>query len=251
MYVADLEVPFVIDAAQDLSRGAPAYMLQKRDKRGEPKLYPAPTVLCPPRIFGIRAESLRGGVCAIFRSTTTAVDPAAIGRSESLSSPCTHVDSVRDSFPRKEVTLMKFSKATKAGRGKEAKARKHLTVDQFFFHQNARYSYDSMTDTPEQGRLRCSKELADAETIGQRLGYVFEWEFDEGPDSSWMSDEEREHDHEGLCCRIPAPETTRHSLASLWGITDPDSRYRRVIEAELAAEAIADLDREIETLDAH
>ena len=87
--------------------------------------------------------------------------------------------------------------------------------------------------------------------LGQRLGYVFEREFDEGPDLSWMSDEEREHDHEVLCCRIPDPENTRHSLASLCGITDPDSRYRRVIEAELAAEAVAGLDREIETLDAH
>jgi hypothetical protein len=146
---------------------------------------------------------------------------------------------------------MTFSKATKAGRSKEAKARKRLTVGQFFFYRNAGYSYDSKTETPEQGRLRCAKELADAETIGQRLGYVLEWDFDECPDLSWMSDEEREHDHEVLCCRIPDPENTRHSLASLYGITDPDSRYRRVIEAELAAEAIADLDREIETLDAH
>lgn len=133
----------------------------------------------------------------------------------------------------------------------DTKARKQLTIDQFFFYQNAGYSYDPKTETAEQGRLRCAKELADTETVGQRLGYVFEWEFDEYPDLSWMSDEEREQDHEVLCCRIPDPENTRHSLASLCGITDPDSRYRRVIEAELAAEAIADLDREIETLDAH
>jgi len=146
---------------------------------------------------------------------------------------------------------MTLSKATKTGRTKEAKARKQLTVDQFFFYQNAGYSHDPMTEAPERGRLRCAKELADAETIGQRLDYVFEWEFDECPDLSWMSDEEREQDHEVLCCRIPDPENARHSLASLCGITDPDSRYRRVIEAELAAEAIADLDREIETLDAH
>lgn len=116
---------------------------------------------------------------------------------------------------------MTLSKATKAGRSKEAKARKHLTVDQFFFYRNAGYSYDSKTETPEQGRLRCAKELADAETIGQRLGYVLEWDFDECPDLSWMSDEEREHDHEVLRCRIPDPENTRHSLASLYGITDP------------------------------
>lgn len=143
------------------------------------------------------------------------------------------------------------SKPTKAERTKETKARKQLTVDQFFFYQNAGYSYDPKTETLEEGRLRSARELADAETIGQRLGYVFEWELDECPDLSWMSDEEREQDHEVLCCRIPDPESIWHSLASLCGITDPDSRYRRVIEAELAAEAIADLDREIETLDAH
>src|SRR5260370_36966710 len=72
-------------------------------------------------------------------------------RSESLSSPCTRVDSVRDSLPRKEVTLMTLSKTTRAGRSKEAKARKQLTTDQFFFYQNAGYSYDTKTETPEQG----------------------------------------------------------------------------------------------------
>ena len=66
-----------------------------------------------------------------------------------------------------------------------------------------------------------------------------------------MSDEEREQAHEVLCCRIIDPGNPRRSLASLCGITDPDRNYGRVIEAELAAEAIADLDREIETLDAH
>lgn len=146
---------------------------------------------------------------------------------------------------------MTLSTTTRAGRSKDAKARKQLTADQFFFYQNAGYAYDSKTETPEQGRLRCAKELAAAEAIGQRLGYAFEWEFDECPDLSWMSDEEREQDHEVMCCRIPDPQNRRFSLASLCGITDADSKYRRVIEAELAAEAIAELDKEIETLDAH
>ena len=146
---------------------------------------------------------------------------------------------------------MTRAKTTRAGRSKEAKARKQLTTDQFFFYQNAGYSYDAKTETSEQGRTRCAKDLADAETVGQRLGYVFEWEFDECPDLSWMSDEEREQDPEVLCCRIVDPENPRYSLASLCGITGADSNYRRVIEAELASEAIASLDREIETLDAH
>jgi hypothetical protein len=146
---------------------------------------------------------------------------------------------------------MTLTKATKAGRSKEAKARKQLTVDQFFFYQHAGYSHNPKTETAEQGRLRCAVELAEAEAIGQRLGYEFDWEGDSDPDLSWMSDDEREQEHEVLCCRIPDPDNTRYSLASLCGITDPDSNYRRVIEAELASEAIAALDREIETLDAH
>lgn len=146
---------------------------------------------------------------------------------------------------------MTLSNPTRAGRSKEAKARKQLTSDQFFFYQNAGYSYDAKTETPEQGRIRCAKDLAEAETVGQRLGYEFEWDFDECPDLSWMSDEEREQEHEVLCCRVVDPENPRYSLASLCGITDADSNYRRVIEAELASEAIAALDGEIEVLDAH
>ena len=146
---------------------------------------------------------------------------------------------------------MTLTKATKAGRSKEARARKQLTVDQFFFYQHAGYSHNPKTETAEQGRLRCAVELAEAEAIGQRLGYEFDWEWDSDPDLSWMSDDEREQEHEVLCCRIPDPDNTRYSLASLCGITDPDSNYRRVIEAELASEAIAELDKEIETLDAH
>lgn len=145
---------------------------------------------------------------------------------------------------------MTLSKTIKAGRSKEAKARKVLTPDQFFFYQNAGYSY-AKTETPQQGRIRCAKALAESEAIGKRLEYVFEWDWDECPDLSWMSEEEREQEHEVLCCRIVDPENPRYSLASLCGITDPDHNYRRVIEAELASEAIAELDREIETLDAH
>jgi hypothetical protein len=141
--------------------------------------------------------------------------------------------------------------ATKAGRSKAAKARKALTADQLFFYEHAGYSYDPKTQTAEQGRINCAKSLADAEATGKRLGYEFEWDWDADPDLSWMDEQERQQEHEVLCCRIVDPENRRYSLASLCGITDPDSGYRRVVEAELAQEAIAELDKEIETLDAH
>jgi hypothetical protein len=139
----------------------------------------------------------------------------------------------------------------KPGRSKAAKAKQALSPAEFFFYENAGYSYDPKTQTPEQGRIACAKALAEAEAVGKRLEYSFEWDWDECPDLSFMSDEEREQEHEVLCCRIVDPETARYSLASLCGIVDPDHNYRRVIEAELASEAIAELDKEIETLDAH
>jgi hypothetical protein len=32
--------------------------------------------------------------------------------------------------------------------------------------------------TAEAGRIRCAKDLAEAEVIGQRLDYQFEWDWD-------------------------------------------------------------------------
>jgi hypothetical protein len=69
-------------------------------------------------------------------------------------------------------------KTAKAGRSKLAKARKQLTPDQLFFYEHAVYSYDPKTETAEAGRIRCAKDLAEAEVIGQRLDYQFEWDWD-------------------------------------------------------------------------
>jgi len=86
-HVTNFEVPFVVDAAQDLPRGAPPQMLQKGDKRGEPKLYPAPAILGPPRIFRIRAEGFRSGVRTIFRSAATAVNPHSVRTKKPIRGP--------------------------------------------------------------------------------------------------------------------------------------------------------------------
>jgi len=51
-----------------------------------------------------------------------------------------------------------------------------------------------------------------------------------------MDDDERKQDHECLCCSIR--DLSGIYLASLCGIVDADSDYQRVIEAELALEAI-------------
>jgi hypothetical protein len=133
---------------------------------------------------------------------------------------------------------------------KTSKAVQSLTQDQRFFYEHAGYSYKA-PETATQGRIRCAIELAQAEEYALNLNWEFEWDWDECPDLSWMSEEEQNEDHEVLCARIVNPDDRRHSLASVCGITDPDSNYRRVIEAQLASEALADYDKETETLDAH
>lgn len=59
---------------------------------------------------------------------------------------------------------------------------------------------------------------------------------DDCPDLSWMSEDERRQEHEVLGCILQ--DRCGNVLGSLWGITDPDNDYMRVVVAELAAEAM-------------
>ena len=133
----------------------------------------------------------------------------------------------------------------KAGRSKFAKARKMLTADQLFFYEHAGYSYNPQTETPEQGRMRGAIELAQAEQYAANLGWTIEWDWDEIVDRRKNSKSHPRKEHEVLCARSPDPSNPRYSLAALCGIDHPDSNYRRVVEAELASEALHD--RETET----
>lgn len=73
------------------------------------------------------------------------------------------------------------------------------------------------------------------------------WEWDDDIDDSWMTERERKQPHEWTYCAIVRDVTCDKGhthveyLASLGGIVDADSDYRRVIEAELAAECEAQL----------
>lgn len=74
------------------------------------------------------------------------------------------------------------------------------------------------------------------------------WEWEEDIDDSWMSEREPwEQPHEWTRCAIVrdivCDRGHKHVeyLASLGGIVDADASYRRVIEAELAAECEAEL----------
>lgn len=102
-----------------------------------------------------------------------------------------------------------------------------------FFLDNAGYA------TPP-GRAQCALDYARAERDASSLGLHAEWVNDpQGMQDAY---------HDGR-----TPETVlgcviynaqRQHLASLWQIEDPSWDYRRVVEAELAEEAIAELSRQ-------
>ena len=133
-----------------------------------------------------------------------------------------------------------------------------------FFLKHAGYSYDPATQSPMQGRIQCARQLAKAERQARDAGISYQWEVDQGIDSSdWIADNE---DGGKYCnpwqtwyCICYGPQIENDNgegdidiepgkiLASLsdidfgrdgepWG--DP---YRRVVEAELALEALDNL----------
>lgn len=105
-----------------------------------------------------------------------------------------------------------------------------------FFYANAGFSYDPKTESPEQGRKRCSEALATAERDGASSGFTFEWTEDDGE----FSDDDR-HVQLWICiCRHKVGD----ALATLGGIDlgeeePPQAIYCRVIQAELAMQALA------------
>lgn len=97
-----------------------------------------------------------------------------------------------------------------------------------FFFENAGYVVGQ--------RAVCALSLARAEQHAWDNDWQCSWEWDDCPDLSWMSEEELKQEHEVLCCVLK--DGDGNVLGSLCGITDPDNSYRRVVEAELAAEAL-------------
>ena len=112
-----------------------------------------------------------------------------------------------------------------------------------FFLRNAGYSFDPKTESKQAGRARCARQLAAAEREASELGYYFEWYDDwdgcigcdcDSPDCECSTGEP----HECLVCQIFAPDC-ESCAASLGSICKPSTEYRRVIEAELALEALS------------
>lgn len=88
-----------------------------------------------------------------------------------------------------------------------------------------------------------SVQLARAEAHAAELGWVAEWSPDEegelGDHGEWCDEAARgdDHSHEILSCVLR--DSAGSVLASLGGIIDPERSYGRVVEAELAEEAMA------------
>ena len=109
-----------------------------------------------------------------------------------------------------------------------------------FFYEHAGWNYNPEHETEEQGHRRCAEALAKAERWAREAGVEFSWEDD------W---EVGDHTTEFDCYEDGGPETCERAaasfegevLASLCCIDDATDEYRRVVEAELALQAWAEI----------
>lgn len=105
-----------------------------------------------------------------------------------------------------------------------------------FFYEHAGHSFDPKRETPEQGRRRGARQLAEAEQWAKDEGYDFVWRDDDDPllgdvpedevsGAFWVAMEDEQGD-------------IVQSLGSVLEGHDEraNRRYRRVVEAELALE---------------
>lgn len=112
-----------------------------------------------------------------------------------------------------------------------------------FFYNNAGYSYNPKTQTPEEGHIESAKHLAHMETLAEKHGLEYIWEHDPATDSSEFRDDCDPYPLWGCICVSPEGE----HLNSLWGIDfGPDGEpwgdnYQRVVEAELVHDALMTL----------
>jgi len=121
-----------------------------------------------------------------------------------------------------------------------------LTDAERFFYYHAGFSYDPKIETRQQRKLRCAREMADAEAYARRAGWTFSW-FDD-----WQFNHTKEYGREYEpqtceCCQLQ--DADGEVLESLCCIDDADANYRRVIEAELADQALYSI-RKAEARDA-
>lgn len=110
-----------------------------------------------------------------------------------------------------------------------------MTKAEKFFYKNAGFSYDPKRQTPEQGQRETAARLAHAEATAKANGWYTEWEDD--PHGGMYIDEDDDPDQRFYSAVLY--DEDGKMLANLGGIDTDDMPYRRVVEAELALEALA------------
>lgn len=118
----------------------------------------------------------------------------------------------------------------------EAVSFEQLSPAAQFFYRHAGWNYNPVTETPDQGKLRCAQSLADAEAAASAAGVQFRWEQDDITN--------REHTDEGneyflWQCIAYHGEKAIGSLSGVdfgegaepWG-----NPYARVVQAEIVCE---------------
>jgi hypothetical protein len=103
-----------------------------------------------------------------------------------------------------------------------------------FFMKHAGSSYTPGKETKAQGKRRGAVALAHAEAEASRRGWRVSWEYSQEPYE--MGDAESEMPSEVYDAVLR--DENGEMLESLGMIGDPSREYRRVVEAELALEAL-------------
>ncbi len=131
-----------------------------------------------------------------------------------------------------EKYMKRYMANPRSGRPRRTQRRKGLIRDMQFFRRHG----GGVVGEAARGAL----SLARAEREMTKRGWTVEWVPDDNADWSWLDqpgferEKAKEHEVYGAVLK------DRHGkvLASLWGIFDPDRHYMRVVEAELASEAL-------------
>jgi hypothetical protein len=113
-----------------------------------------------------------------------------------------------------------------------------MTDAERFFYEHGGYGYDPKTETPEQGRARCARELAAAEERLKSGPYFVDVELDD--DQTWDGDVPYDGPLWQALLYSVAGGTSRELIGSLSSIAceTSDDPYLRVVAAELALEYV-------------
>lgn len=128
-----------------------------------------------------------------------------------------------------ERYMKRYMANPRSHRPRRTKRRMGLIKDMRFFREHGAQLVGHAS--------RVGLDLARAEREMEKRGWTVEWHWDDDADWSWMDERQRKQEHEVYYAVLK--DRKGEVLASLGGIFDPDNKYRRVVEAELASEALS------------